>query len=186
MAVIFGRFDEARMQQLLEDQQAAAVTYEPSEPHGIGRHTRSMLLGSGVAIDERARAVLRAWAAHTEAGLKVHPLDAPIEVGATVIQAIGAGPVHVVAAARITEVVDDERCFGFTYTSLPIHPEEGERSFFVRRSDDGTVHFEVEAAARPRGRLRWQAIGPAVRIAARLASSRYCWGMGRAVSSPLR
>ena len=57
--------------------------------------------------------------------------------------AIPAGPLSVSATARIVEVIEEPDRFGFTYSTLPHHPEDGEESFIVTRHDDGTVEMAV-------------------------------------------
>jgi uncharacterized protein (UPF0548 family) len=61
-------------------------------------------------------------AAHTSAGARVRPHAEPV-AGLTVALAVRVGPAWVVAGCRVTEVVDTTNEYGFTYVTLPGHPE---------------------------------------------------------------
>jgi uncharacterized protein (UPF0548 family) len=78
----------------------------------------------------------------------VRPLDPPYD-GQTVALDLGVGPVHIVAACRVTVTIDIENVFGFTYATLPGHPEQGEESFVLRRDAEGVITFHVAATSRP-------------------------------------
>ena len=52
------------------------------------------------------------------------------------------------AACRIETVIDEPTVFGFTYATLPDHPECGFESFTVTLSADG-VTFDIEAISKP-------------------------------------
>ena len=96
---------------------------------------------------EGATAALRGWRAHRGAGVLVCPVDLPAE-GQTVGLAVRLGPLSVLAGCRITRVIDNVDEYGFTYATLPGHPEQGEESFLLRREDD-TVVFSITAVSRP-------------------------------------
>ncbi len=104
-------------------------------------------LGEGEAVFDRAVAGLQTWEAHRGAGVHVHPADPPA-LGATVVQTIPLGPVTVLACCRVVAAVDEPERVGFSYGTLPLHPEQGEESFAVSLDPDGTVRFRVVAFSR--------------------------------------
>jgi uncharacterized protein (UPF0548 family) len=117
-----------------------------------------------------ATAALRGWRAHRGAGVRVYPADPPAE-GRTVGLAVRLGPLYVLAGCRITRVVDCSDEYGFTYATLPGHPEQGEETFLLRRDDD-TTRFVITVLSRPvdlLARLAW----PVSRLAQRHVSNGY-------------
>ena len=119
-----------------------------SPPPGFHHERFSREVGSGPADLERARAGLRAWAAHRGSGVEVHPAEATVEVGETVALVMRQLGLWVLASCRVVEVVDEPDTFGFTYATLPDHPECGYESFTVRLEGE-VVRFDVEATSRP-------------------------------------
>ena len=81
---------------------------------------------------------------------------------------------------RIVDVVDEPHRFGFTYGTTSVHPEQGEESFTVVRSDDDGVVFEIVAASRPRHVLA-RAVPPVARRLQAAATNRYLAAMQAAV-----
>ncbi len=96
----------------------------------------------------QATAAIQQWAGHEEAGISRWPAHPPIAVGETLGISIPVGPLAVTASCRIVDVVDEPNRYGFTYATLPHHPEDGEESFIVERHDDGTVDITVTAVWR--------------------------------------
>ena len=76
---------------------------------------------------------------------------------------------------RIVEVIDEPDRFGFSYGTLPHHPEEGEEMFAVRDNGDGSVTYRVAAFSRPAG-IVTRLIGPLGRIIQRFMTRRYLQG----------
>jgi uncharacterized protein (UPF0548 family) len=151
-----GRVDAAAVAEALAASSAAAPTYDgvgttlgDAELPGYRTERYSAELGAGPDVLERGRDALRAWAAHTGAGLRVEPPNAPLAEGATVVLITRLGPLSVLAACRVVAVVDGPDRFGFAYGTLPLHPESGEEAFVVTRGADGVVRFEVVAVSRP-------------------------------------
>jgi uncharacterized protein (UPF0548 family) len=117
-------------------------------PPGFTHDHREVVLGTGEAVFDRAVTGLLGWRAHRLYGLAVHPPDAPIQPGATVVLTLG----HMVAMAvpcRIVALIEEPDRWGFAYGTLPGHPEEGEEAFVVTMADDGEVRFEISAFSRP-------------------------------------
>lgn len=90
--------------------------------------------------------------------------------------AIPVGPIAVTATACIIDVIDEPDCYGFTYATLPHHPEDGEESFVITRSADGTAHYTVTAVWRP-GIYASRLLPPLTRLLQRRANSRYLTGI---------
>lgn len=73
---------------------------------------------------------------------------------------------------RVVSVIDEANRQGFSYGTLPGHPECGEELFVVERRPDGTLEFVVTAFSRPAS-LMARAGGPVTRWAQRTMTDRY-------------
>lgn len=98
---------------------------------------------------EVAANAIRQWSGHRAAGITRFPDNPSIAVGETLAVAIPVGPVSISATCRIVKVIDEPDRYGFVYSTLPHHPEDGEESFIVTRQKDGTVDVVVTAVWRP-------------------------------------
>ena len=94
---------------------------------------------------ERAKAGMDNWAGHKRAGIARVPEVPAIRIGETLAMAIPVGPISVSATARVVEVFDELDRYGFSYSTLPHHPEDGEESFILHRHADGTLEMVVTA-----------------------------------------
>jgi uncharacterized protein (UPF0548 family) len=92
---------------------------------------------------------IRHWRGHDAAGIKRSPALPKIADGETLALAIPVGPISISATCRIVEVIDEPDRYGFTYSTLPHHPADGEESFIVTRDKDGSVDVTVTAVWRP-------------------------------------
>jgi uncharacterized protein (UPF0548 family) len=119
---------------------------------------------------------IRRWQGQRNAGITLAQPDPVIEVGSTVALSIPVGPMSVSASARIVEVVDEPNRFGFTYATLPHHPEDGEESFIVERRADGSVHYVITAVWRP-AMILTRLIPPLTGFVQRRAIGRYLAGV---------
>lgn len=119
---------------------------------------------------------LRRWQGQRNAGITIAQPDPPLELGATVALSIPVGPMAVSATARIVDVVDEPDRFGFTYATLPHHPEDGEESFIVERRPDGSVHYVVTAVWRP-AMILTRLLPPLTGLVQRRAIARYLSGI---------
>lgn len=130
------------------------------------------MLGHGLRAFDAATLGLRAWACHRGIRAVVHPGDAPIQVGSTLLVVLRAGPTSIVVPDRVVVVVDEPDRFGFAYGTLDGHQERGEESFVVELLDDGTVRgtISVDAVA---ATLPARMAAPAVVAFQRLAVARY-------------
>ncbi|MFD6140576.1 DUF1990 family protein [Promicromonospora sp. NPDC060271] len=102
-------------------------------------------LGPDVPMADVADALF-GWRIHRGAGLIIRP-SGRADVGVTVVQAVRAGPLWFAAPCRVVDVVRTPDETGFTYATLPRHPETGVESFRVLRDGDRLV-FEIHAVAR--------------------------------------
>ncbi len=124
---------------------------------------------------EAARHGLERWAGHAAADIAIDA-PPPIAEGETVAMSIPVGPLSVTATARIVEVIDEPDRFGFTYATLPHHPEDGEESFIITRNVDGTCHYTVTAVWRT-GTLTSRIVPPLTRFLQRRVIGRYLDGV---------
>ncbi|MDR7385773.1 DUF1990 domain-containing protein [Promicromonospora iranensis] len=104
-----------------------------------------VVLGPAASLAATADALF-GWHVHRGAGLIILPTG-PADVGTTVVQAVRVGPLWFAAPCRVVDVVRTPDEAGFTYATLPDHPETGVESFRVLRDGDRLV-FEIHAVAR--------------------------------------
>jgi uncharacterized protein (UPF0548 family) len=150
-------------------------------PHGFTQERFSRQVGTGEHAFDHARLGLLGWAAHGGAGVQVFPGDAPVVEGQTVALLTRQAGLWVLAACRISSVVDRPAEFGFTYSTLPGHPECGYESFTVRRQP-GRVRFDIEAVSRP-GVPLVRLGAPVARLLQRRAATAYLDGLTRWVDA---
>lgn len=102
---------------------------------------------------------LTAWRLHERAGLQVLA-DGPAAPGVTVALGWRLGPVWLSMACRVIATVDTPERRGFSYATLPGHPERGVESFAVVTDDRGS-RFELLAVS--------EHVHPAARVAPPIA-----------------
>ena len=192
MFVTLGRPSDAKLARLLDDVRATPLTYSEHGrtlarvgglPPGYHHVRASRDVGAGDAAWRAACDGIRGWRLHRGSGLRVAPADPPIAVGTEVVTDVGlAGPVHVLAACRVVEVVDEPTRFGFAYGTLAVHPAQGEEAFVVERLDDGVVRLTITAFSRSNG-LLMRLGGPLVRRQQAAATGAYLDALERYVSA---
>lgn len=159
-------------------------TFEAAGGRPAGfRRTRLSVDLTGPLPFERGRRALRSWAVHHGARIETWPLDQPIQVGATVALATRQLGVWLSLCCRVTAVTEEHDASGFTYATLPRHPERGEETFIVTRAPGGTVRFEIDETRRTNSRLARLA-GPLTPILQRRAGQRYLESMRRLSAGP--
>ncbi|NTY02027.1 DUF1990 family protein [Deinococcus sp. JMULE3] len=134
-------------------------------------------VGRGEEVFRRASGALRRWDTHRSWWLRVHPADEPPTPGQTVVIQVQAGRFSLLALAfcdRVTDVIDGPRRCGFTYATLPGHPERGAETFLVEWHADDRVTFTVRAVSQP----GWPVL--------RLVRPALAWLQGRATRQYLR
>lgn len=138
-------------------------------------------VGHGPESFETGRRVLRDWQMHRDAGVQVEPV--PITVGTDVVLWTRTLGLSLVFACRITEVFDDEQQFGFTYATLPGHPEEGFETFRLELIND-VVQLHIVGASRPASLLT-KLSGPIGRRLQAQYTERYITSMRSAIRAAL-
>lgn len=139
------------------------------------RFVREAELGSGPAVLDRAGRALLGWDMHRGAGLVV-VADGPATPGRRVVLRPRTGPaawLRMSAPCEVVDVVDTADARGFTYRTLPGHPERGTETFLVER-DPATdrVRLRIEAVSKP-GRLLVRLAGPLARAEQDRITGRY-------------
>ncbi|GAA4710042.1 Uncharacterized protein, UPF0548 family [Promicromonospora umidemergens] len=104
-----------------------------------------VVLGPDASVPATADALF-GWRIHRGAGLIIESTGLAA-TGVTVVQAVRAGPLWFAAPCRVVDAVREPDVAGFTYATLPHHPETGVESFRVVRDGDRVV-FEIHAVAR--------------------------------------
>jgi len=175
-----------QIEALLEEARRASPTYEEIGasledvlPKGFHHVRMELRIGDDDAF-ERAVTGLRTWVAHQGAGLRIYPND-PVVPDATVIALTSMGPMHIAAPCRIVAVFKESDRFGFSYGTLPGHPESGEESFILERRG-GASHFTVRAFSKPVDPLARLA-GPIGRVTQRSVTRHYLIALRRFVAS---
>jgi uncharacterized protein (UPF0548 family) len=72
----------------------------------------------------------------------------------------------------VVYVVDEPNRKGFGYGTLAGHPEDGEESFIVERTEDGSVWLEIRAFSRPANTFWWM-VYPVLRATQASLTRRY-------------
>jgi uncharacterized protein (UPF0548 family) len=171
MFVVLGRPSDQKLVDILHEVRDTPLTYvehgrtlsRAGLPPGYHHVRQDRVLGRGDATWEAAREGIRTWRLHRGSGLRVAPAEPPVAVGTEVVTDIAiVGPIHILAACRIVEVVDESDRFGFAYGTLRVHPARGEEAFVVERDADGAVRLVVTAFSRPNGPVM-QVGGPIAR-----------------------
>lgn len=148
-----------------------AAALEPSypAPGDFSSMRETAIVGPGAALDTAAEALFD-WRMQHGAGVFTdRPAMAP---GATVVLWTRMFGLWLRFACRVTDVVRTEDEAGFTYVTLPGHPEQGEETFTLRRTDDDELELEISATWRP-GRLETKLAGPIAGLLQKRATQRY-------------
>ncbi|HEU5269837.1 MAG TPA: DUF1990 domain-containing protein [Jatrophihabitans sp.] len=157
---------------------AQARADQPTYPGGLdprpGFETfvRTIRLARGEESFRAAGETILGWGMQRGAGLRVQPEVPRATVGSTVVLGIGVAGVYLAFPCRVNEVYAEPTRLGFSYLTLPGHPECGMERFLVELSPDGAVQASVAAISRPANLLVTLA-GPLARTAQRRAADRY-------------
>lgn len=145
---------------------------------------RQIVVGQGRECFERAAERLMTWQVHRDSGLGVRTASARALPGAEVELRLGLGPLRVLAPCLVVGVVAEAKEQGFSYATLPGHPEDGVEHFCVSLDPDGSVRGSVcaeSAPASPLARLG----GPVTRWVQSMQTDRYLRAMaGRPARRP--
>ena len=132
---------------------SAPLTYTPQVAHEdwLRAGYRHLTVSTTLTRRDFDGAVrdLFAWCVQSGAGLEVHASDVPLRQGTVVLMSWGVGALSLKIPCRVLDVVHEERRQGFSYGTLPGHPEAGEERFLLERLEDGAHpahHHRVLAA----------------------------------------
>lgn len=174
-----GRPSPAALARLLTLAEARDLSYDhvgstldPAAWPGRSTYERSVELGSGDAVLAVAADALRAWACHRGIRARVHPADAAVAEGTSLLITLPIGPASVVVPDRIVWVVDEPDRFGFGYGTIEGHQEAGEEAFLATRRRDRSVVATIRVDARTATRAA-DALAPAIRTFQKTALRRY-------------
>jgi uncharacterized protein (UPF0548 family) len=145
-------------------------------PPGFAALAHRSVLGTGPGVFDQAVADLFAWQVPLRSGISVRASSATVEPDAVARMVLGIGRFGVPAPVRIVAVVEEPGRRGFSYGTLPGHPESGEEFLGIVLAEDGTVALEIFAFSRP---ARWYSrLGaPVTRLVQAAVTRRY----GRAI-----
>lgn len=142
-------------------------------PAGFRDVSHREAIGSGQATFDAAAEVILTWGLHRGAGLAVCAATPRAEAGADVVVAITAGGLlDILAPCRVDQLIDEPGRRGFSYLTLPGHPECGRETFTAERDDQGAVWVSIAAVSRP-GSILTALAGPIGRLVQRRATDRY-------------
>lgn len=138
-------------------------------PVGYHHLQESRRIGQGREAFERAARTLLSWGMHEGAGVHKIAGSSTARSGADVTFSW-----HLLMfECRVLTVVDELDRRGFTYGTLPRHPECGEEKFLVAIDQDTQeVTATITAFSKPANRLVWLA-GPLARYVQRRMTGRY-------------
>ncbi|WP_156254027.1 DUF1990 family protein [Pseudactinotalea terrae] len=152
----------------------SAVTYPVvgGTPVGYLTFSRSAVIGHGRQSFTAAVEAVLGWQVQLRSGYAVAASEPRVEMGTVARLRIPVGPLRIQAYCRVVEVIDQPDRAGFSYGTLPGHPESGQESFVVTIDGAGTVRLEIAAFSRP---VSWYARlgGPVTRWLQDLATERY-------------
>lgn len=177
----------SRAESVLRGAQHAELTYAEvgatqgtDLPDGYRHVHLTCTVGSGRAAFITASDTVLGWEMHRGAGLRVATTAPVAQVGAVVLVGIGAGPMRLLAPCRVVHVTDDPDRAGFSYGTLPSHPESGEERFEIMLRQSNEVVLTITAFSRP---ATWYARlgGPLNRAVQDAVTERYARSVRRAV-----
>lgn len=114
----------------------------PAE-NAVGRLTKQAVLGQGEACFLRAQSALWTWRTHRQVNMEAHA-EGPPSLGRHVLIEQRIGPVTLLLGCRITEMIEEERRWGFTLGSLSGQVLQSSEHFLVEWQADDQVVFSVD------------------------------------------
>ncbi|HET6975015.1 MAG TPA: DUF1990 domain-containing protein [Pyrinomonadaceae bacterium] len=118
-------------------------------PSGYKVDHNRIQIGAGEAAYKRGVEALKHWRQFDLGWVAIVPRGVPIKVGATVAVKARAYGTWSLNAARVVYTIDEDRCFGFAYGTLPDHVECGEERFLIEWLPDDSVWYDIHAFSRP-------------------------------------
>ncbi|MGW4247689.1 DUF1990 family protein [Nocardia sp. NPDC004722] len=143
---------------------------------GLRRFERTVTIGQGMELWERASDELLRWGVKRRSGFRITPLDSSdtrVTVDAHFRISVGTKPFVIHEPVRVVAVVNTPTRRGVAYGTLPGHPVSGEEAFLLHRSPTNTVHFTLRSLTQPAPNGPWRPLFPALLIAQHLYRHRY-------------
>jgi uncharacterized protein (UPF0548 family) len=184
--ITVGGPDQRRLDETLREAARRDVTYRhvgSTMDPAVACYSRTVELGRDTL--EATVEGRRTWACHRGIGATVHPEEAPIALGTTVLVVLRGGPIRLLVPTRIVAVVDEPDRFGFAYGTLPGHPERGEEAFLIERHPDGRTTATIRVLAEGDWLIARLA-APLVRRLQRVALNRYLAALQRYAADSTR
>ena len=103
-------------------------------PVGYAHLSRTHQVAESTDFGVAGRALMT-WEVQAFSGLRILASSLEAELGTVVIMRLGVGAVALSIPCRVVDVIDEPDRQGFSYGSLPGHPESGEESFLLRRAE---------------------------------------------------
>jgi uncharacterized protein (UPF0548 family) len=145
-------------------------------PAGYGYFSKARLLPDAVDFAAAASALF-SWQVQARSGLQILTSSLRVELDAVIVMRLGVGSFGLSIPCRVVDVINEPGRYGFSYGSLPGHPESGEESFLLQRDDSGRASFSVAAFSRPATRLA-KLGGPVTPRVQRFVTGRYLRALG--------
>lgn len=168
--------------QEVSDLDSASLTYNRDDGVDQSMSKRYRRLRYTVLLRRRdfeeAAPDLFAWRVHERAGLTISAGNIPLLLGTVVVMRWGWRRAALRIPCRVVDVIEEPRRRGFSYGTLPGHPESGEEQFLLELGDDGRVRFTISAYSRPASLLA-KLSGPAGRAAQSFMTKRYLDALDR-------
>jgi uncharacterized protein (UPF0548 family) len=166
------RIAELRSQELTYPEAGRPVAVPPP---GYRYFSRTRRLADPADFVGAAEALMT-WQVQARSGLQVLASSLQVEVGAVIVMRLGVGRAALSIPCRVVGVLDESDQRGFSYGSLPGHPESGQESFLLQRARD-RVTLTVSAFSRPASRLA-RLGGPLTSGVQRFMTDRYLRSLG--------
>ncbi|MCO8121307.1 DUF1990 domain-containing protein [Stieleria sp. TO1_6] len=131
-------------------------------PRGYDYDRFEVELGRGEQCFQAARSAMQSWQHFRVGWVEAVPSTTAIVAGNDIAIRANVMGLWALAACRIIDVIDEcssSDCrFGYSFGTLPAHPEQGEERFQLVRFADDRVRYRVTAFFRPNqltARLAW-------------------------------
>lgn len=119
-------------------------------PDGYYFDYNHAVIGKGSKCWNMAKAALSSWQHFPNTWTKIHPADAPLKCGTTVVVLIRLFGFWWRNCARIVYTIDETNRFGFAYGTLQEHAEIGEEAFWIEFDEAENVSYHIKAFSKHR------------------------------------
>jgi uncharacterized protein (UPF0548 family) len=119
-------------------------------PYGYNIDRNRILLGTGQATFDRAKAAIRGWKMFSPSWVELCYPETPIIVGEAVAVLVSHLGFYSLNAARVVYTIDEPHRIGFAYGTLADHGEIGEERFSIEfLPEKEEVWYDLYAFSRP-------------------------------------